>query len=101
MLGYFLTEKNTTCLKSTGTLVDDLETCKKAVAIVKKNISTARFVNKEDDGDWPKGCYLYSPDKVYFNDHLSGSSNERAQQICNLKGIEQYYYEVKFQQTLL
>ena len=94
MLGYFLTEKNKTCLESTGTLVDDLETCRTAVDFVKKNISTARFVDEEDDGRWPKGCYLANPDTVYFNNHLSGSSNEGARQICYLKGIAQYFHVV-------
>ena len=95
-LEHFLTEKNRTCLESNGTVVDNLNACKKAVNIVKKNEPTAKFVAVEDLAQWPKGCYLAYPSSVYFNNHSSGSNNEYAQQICNVKGKELYHYGTGF-----
>ena len=87
-----MSAKNGSCLESNGAAVDDLNLCKKAVNIVKQNEPTAKFVAAEDLAQCPKGCYLAYSSSVYFNNHSSGSSNEYAQQICNVKGNESYPY---------
>ena len=59
--------------------MDALKTCKEAAADLHEN-----FIKTKDDADWPKGCYL--SDGVFFNEHLTGSSNHDARQICNPRG---------------
>ena len=44
------------------------------------------FKVEENDGSWPKGCYLGiyggEPSGIWWNNHPSGSPNSRARQIC-------------------
>ena len=39
------------------------------------------FESTDDVAGWPKGCYDNNGD-VYFNQHISGSNNHFARQIC-------------------
>ena len=60
--------------------VDDLTTCKQAAEAVGH-----QFRATEDLANWPKGCYEASSD-VYFNQHVHGSANIFASQICKDTG---------------
>ena len=62
--------------------VDDMETCIAAAASLNKNFKNAENVEK-----WPKGCYVIDDlNDVYFNQHSTGSRQERARQICKPGG---------------
>ena len=81
-LKYFLTAKNSLCLETKDLAVEDLQSCKEAVDVIKTDIPEAHFEMTEDDAHFPKGCYLYNNVNVYFNKHSSGSSHARSRQIC-------------------
>ena len=76
---YFLTAGNQLCSDTKAIAVNDLKTCKKAAKNLKQNFNTT-----VDRADWPRGCYLSGT--VDFNQHLTGSSNYAARQICNRRG---------------
>ena len=61
-------------------VVDDLTTCKKAAEAL-----GYQFKTTEDEAGWPKGCYK-SGGKVFFNQHVHGSVNINAAQICKDRG---------------
>ena len=72
-------------MESKAHLVDDPDSCKLAMAeIWNVNLAT-RVLKHENNPNWPKGCYS-AGSKVYFNEHLTGSSHKGARHICK-KGI--------------
>ena len=79
-----MSPKNLLCAKTIGTV----EECRsnEVVAVVGKP-----FQEEENDGSWPKGCYLgYSggaPVGIWWNNHPTGSPNNDARQICT-KGTD-------------
>ena len=71
--------------------MDTLEKCKEAVGLIMDEIPNARFGTTFNIGNYPKGCLLWAgnnnnKDKVYFNEHLTGSSNENARHVCEYQG---------------
>ena len=61
--------------------MDDSATCKKAYEVL-----GYYFYSTEEGAEWPKGCYVDSFDEVYFNQHIDGSKNDGARQICKSIG---------------
>ena len=63
--------------------VDDLTTCKEAAEVLGH-----RFKFSEEEAGWPKGCYAVAVGSrnVYFNQHIDGSKNYLARQICESIG---------------
>ena len=55
--------------------MDDMNACKEAAKHLNHN-----FRITEKEADWPKGCYFAN--EIYFNPHLTGSSNNNSRQIC-------------------
>ena len=49
--------------------------------MMKKSFSVAKTWK-----DYPNGCYIFSDNRVYFNHHLTGQSNELACPICYRPG---------------
>ena len=54
-----------------------LDRCKAAAKMMKKSFGVAKTWNS-----YPKGCYIYTDNHVYFNHHLTGQSNPLACPIC-------------------
>ena len=48
----------------------------------------------EEKADWPRGCHF--ADQIYFNPHLTGSSNNNSRQICKRRdkqlGLNKFMY---------
>ena len=72
----FISDANSLCHESNGVLIHDEETCSLAVS----HISNQR-PHVESESDWPRGCYITN-ERIYFNGHLMGSRNVRAQPVC-------------------
>merc|ERR1712226_61566 len=58
-----------------------------AVSKIRDEIPNARFGNTINSGAYPKGCFLWvkdnaNKDKLYFNEHPTGSSSEDARHVC-------------------
>ena len=82
-MGYVLTANDRLCSETGDIVVDDIETCKKAAQELNKSFTERELAQK----NWPKGCFLFLSESVYFNQHSTGSSNNRASQICKPKGM--------------
>ena len=83
-----LTGVNELC---TDNEVGTLEKCKEAVGQIKDEIPNVQFGNTLSLGGYPKGCFLYVRDnanknKLYFNEHPTGSSSEHARHVCEYTG---------------
>ena len=102
-IGYFLAPKKELCSENKGIAVTDVNSCKKAMYEIKKEIHDAKFTKTGlgTGPNWPKGCYLHSASSyVYFNNNSIGSTrNHLAQQICKPKGIK--YFHLTFFISLL
>ena len=84
----FLTDTNELC---PAKLVDNLEKCTEAVDKIKNEIPNAKFGHSHTWGEYPKGCFLYvnndsSKDKVFFNEHPTGSGHGHTRHICEYIG---------------
>ena len=77
-------------------VVDDLTTCKKAAEALGYQLKT-----KEDEAGWPRWCYV-SGRVVFFNQHVNGSANINAAQICKGqgKGLRFFLTYIRFFRTL-
>ena len=79
-------DKNKLCVQNA---VTNLDTCRRVVSEIRTTIPNAYFYRSEVDGNYPKGCYLYTFDgmgKVFFNEHDTGSKNTEARQVCKKQG---------------
>ena len=82
VIRYVPTANDRLCSETGDIVVDDIETCKKAAQELNKSFTERELAQK----NWPKGCFLFLSESVYFNQHSTGSSNNRASQICKPKG---------------
>ena len=62
--------------------VTDINLCKTAIKKIKYHMPDIYFKEKDTSSSYPKGCYLYTNSRVYFNPHHSGSGSTSARQIC-------------------
>ena len=69
--------------------MDDINQCQEAAKQLNQN-----FEITEEKADWPRGCHF--ADQIYFNPHLTGSSNNNSRQICKRRdkqlGLNQFIY---------
>ena len=82
VIRYVLTANDRLCSETGDVVVDDIETCKEAAHELNKSFTERELAQK----NWPTGCFLFLSESVYFNQHSTGSSNNRASQICKPKG---------------
>ena len=74
-----------------GNSVDTLEKCEGTVGKIKDEIPNAQFGTTDNWSEYPKGCFLYvnndsSKDKVFFNEHPTGSGHGHSRHICEYTG---------------
>ena len=73
--------------KPSDEILTDIDDCKLAA----KRLSLT-FRTKANKSDFPKGCYVWSPNGlVYFNTNNYGRKHVLTQQICKRKGIFHEY----------
>ena len=80
-VGFHETEAGKLCSVDGLRAVDDLTTCKQAGEALGH-----QFKRTEDEAGLPKGCYTGLSKTVYFNQHVHGSANIFASQICKDTG---------------
>ena len=84
----FLTETDKLC---TINAVDTLEKCIDAVDKIKGQIPNAQFGWTSTWIHQPKGCFVFVgngsyKEKVFFNEHHTGSSNIHSRHVCEHTG---------------
>ena len=79
---YFILNKNQLCNEVDANLVTDLNLCKAAVENIKHYMPDIDFGHQSSSWKYPKGCYLYTDNTVYFNPHERGRKSSNARQIC-------------------
>jgi hypothetical protein len=56
-------------------------------AMVVSGFTGSRFGGVDNDANYPRGCYLYTPDnEVWFNPHSSGSRRASSRPVCLREG---------------
>ena len=77
------------CSQDGDKAVDDVNVCKEVARHLNHN-----FEITDEEPDWPKGCYFAN--EIYFNPHLTGSSNNNSRQICKRRdktfGLQIFIY---------
>lgn len=69
------------CSESNGEDVSDSFECRRAA---KQLIINFAFV--EYNADNPKGCYKFSNNRIYWNDHPTGMGHSSSSPICRITG---------------
>ena len=72
---------NRQCSETGYERIVGLNRCQMVARMMKKSFSVAKTWK-----DYPNGCYIFSDNRVYFNHHLTGQSNELACPICYRPG---------------
>ena len=80
--GLVNTNLGETCLDAGYSDLPDGQTCSDAWAFALYFNSNARYHGNFSDKGYPKGCYIYDNGVMWFNSHMTGSSNSDTQTIC-------------------
>ena len=81
--GYYKSQEGLLCSAYGRTAVTSANDCRSA--LLELNL---RFVEEENEPDWPKGCYGTPSSGFYWNSHLTGHPfySHYNSQICSPRG---------------
>ena len=79
---------NRLCSETGFERIVGLSRCQMVAQMMNKTFSVAKTWK-----EYPNGCYIFSDNRVYFNHHLTGQSNELACPICYIPGSSGIYIQ--------
>ena len=79
---YVVVGKNKLCIEQNT--IDDENECKKAAILTGK--SNDGTITTETVRGYPKGCYVFTNGRVYFNKYSEGKKHSKSSPICKRKG---------------
>ena len=82
-----LSELEETCDERGWLQVSSVAECKASTGYFQIYYPSYVFSAEEDEGDYPKGCYVYTKyndNKGYFNTHDTGASGSHSRALCTI-----------------
>ena len=70
------------CSELNGDSISGESECRSAAV----ELDGKNFKGAETDSSYPKGCYVYDKDDVYWNEDPVGSAEEYSSPICKVEG---------------
>ena len=80
-------DKNMLCTDVGANVLNDKDSCKAAIELIKQYRPDTYFKDSDDDYKYPTGCYLYTSsggNKVYFSTNAKGRKSNYARPICRI-----------------
>ena len=80
---YFVTDTNLLCSDLGMEIINDVDSCQRAVSTLPNERIFYMYIGKVNAEDQPKGCFSWpAMGRVHFNTHKTGNRNLQSSHMC-------------------